>query len=137
MIKPPVVYNAGLLRMRGEYINNTIWWNLGQDADQQLFYPPDVGGWDYTRWLNTATFQARWFMAALVQGTGTPASSPSVPAKLVERVIQYWGYPTVSSTTTNLLAAFAKAQLARQNPAPIVETAMRRILATSPDFQTA
>ncbi len=52
-------------------------------------------------------------------------------------MIQYWGYPTVSATTTNLLAAFAKAQLARQNPAPIVETAMRRILATSPDFQTA
>ena len=137
MIKPPVVYNAGLLRMRGEFINNTIWWSLGQDADQQLFYPPDVGGWDYTRWLNTATFQARWFMAALVQGTATPASSPSVPAQLVDRVVQYWGYPTVSSTTTNLLGAFAKAQLARQNPAPIVETAMRRILATSPDFQTA
>ncbi len=137
MIKPPVVYNAGLLRMRGEYINNTIWWSLGQSAGQQLFYPPDVGGWDYTRWLNTATFRARWFMAALVQGASTPATSPSDPAKLTERVVQFWGFPTVSQPTMNILSAFAKAQLARKNAAPIVETAMRRILATSPDFQTA
>jgi uncharacterized protein (DUF1800 family) len=137
MIKPPVVYNAGLLRMRAEYISNSIWWSLGQSAGQQLFYPPDVGGWDYTRWLNTATFRARWFMAALVQGAGTPTTSPSDPAKLTERVLQFWGFPTVSAPTTNILAAFAKAQLARKNPAPIVETAMRRILATSPDFQTA
>ena len=35
-----------------------------QQAGQQLFYPPDVGGWDDTRWLDTATFRARWFIAA-------------------------------------------------------------------------
>jgi uncharacterized protein (DUF1800 family) len=137
MIKPPVVYNAGLLRMRGEYIDNSIWWSLGQSAGQQLFYPPDVGGWDYTRWLDTATFRARWFMAALVQGSGTPVASPSDPAKLVQRTLQYWGFPTTTPQTQNLLAAFAKAQLARKNPAPIVETAMRRLLATAPELQTA
>ena len=51
-------------------------------AGQQLFYPPDVGGWDYTRWLDTATFRARWFIAALVQGPGRPrySSSASDPA---------------------------------------------------------
>ncbi len=137
MIKPPVVYNAGLLRMRGQNITNSVWWTLGQSAGQQLFYPPDVGGWDYTRWLDTATFRSRWFMAAIVQGSSAPKGSPADPAKLTQRVVQYWGFPTVSSTTLGVMTAFGKAQLARKNDPAVVETAMRRLLATSPDFQTA
>ena len=29
-------------------------------SGQQLFYPPNVAGWDDTRWLDTATFRGRW-----------------------------------------------------------------------------
>jgi hypothetical protein len=36
-----------------------------------------------------------------------------------------------------LLAAFAQAQLKRQNSAAVVETAMRRLVASSPDLQVA
>ena len=137
MMKPPVVFNAGLLRMRGRGIDTATWWSLGQSAGQQLFYPPDVGGWDYSRWLDTATFRARWFIAALVQGAGQPADSPSDPAKLVQRSAQFWGFPTITPQTTTLLTAFAKAQLARKNPAPVVETAIRRLIGSSPDLQTS
>jgi uncharacterized protein (DUF1800 family) len=137
MMKSPVVFNAGLLRMRGRGIDTAKWWSLDQSAGQQLFYPPDVGGWDYTRWLDTATFRARWFIAALVQGAGQPTDSPSDPAKLVQRSVQFWGFPTITPETTNLLTAFAKAQLARKNPAPVVETAVRRLIGSSPDLQTA
>ena len=62
-------------------------------AGQQLFYPPDVGGWDDTRWLDTATFRARWFIAAVVQGADTPTDTPSDPAKISQRAIQFWGKP--------------------------------------------
>jgi uncharacterized protein (DUF1800 family) len=137
MVKPPVVFNAGLLRMRGRGIDTSIWWSIDQSAAQQLFYPPDVGGWDYTRWLDTATFRARWFIAALVQGSDVPSDSPSDPAKLVQRSIQFWGDPSVTTQTQSLLAAFAQAQLKRQNPAAVVETAMRRLVASSPDLQVA
>jgi uncharacterized protein (DUF1800 family) len=137
MVKPPVVFNAGLLRMRGRGIDTSIWWSIDQSAAQQLFYPPDVGGWDYTRWLDTATFRARWFIAALVQGSDVPSDSPSDPAKLVQRSIQFWGDPSVTTQTQTLLAAFAQAQLKRQNPAAVVETAMRRLVASSPDLQVA
>ena len=137
MVKPPVVFNAGLLRMRGRGIDTSIWWSIDQSAAQQLFYPPDVGGWDYTRWLDTATFRARWFIAALVQGTGMPSDSPSDPAKLVQRSIQFWGNPSVTTQTQSLLAAFAQAQLKRQNAPAVVETAMRRLVASSPDLQVA
>ncbi len=137
MVKPPVVFNAGLLRMRGRGIDTSVWWSIDQSAAQQLFYPPDVGGWDYTRWLDTATFRARWFIAALVQGSEVPSDSPSDPAKLVQRSIQFWGDPSVTTQTRTLLAAFAQAQLKRQNPAAVVETAMRRLVASSPDLQVA
>jgi uncharacterized protein (DUF1800 family) len=137
MVKPPAVYTAGLLRMRGRFVDSSTWWSLGQQAGQQLFYPPDVGGWDDSRWLDTFTFRARWFIAALVQGGSQPQSAPADPAKLVDRALRYWGYPTVSAGTQKLLAAFAKAQLGRGNAAPLVETALRRLVATSPDLQTA
>ena len=137
MVKPPIVFNAGLLRMRARWIDTSVWWSLCQAAGQQLFYPPDVSGWDDTRWLDTATFRSRWFIAALVQGASSPKTSPADPAKLVERSIQYWGFPTVSAQTQTLLAAFAKAQLARNQAPATVETAMRRLVATSPDLQTA
>jgi uncharacterized protein (DUF1800 family) len=137
MLKPPIVFNAGLLRMRGRGIDTTTWASLGKSAGQQLFYPPDVGGWDYTRWLDTATFRARWFIAALVQGAGEPKASPSDPAKLVQRSLQFWGFPTITPQTQTLVTAFAKAQLARKNPAPVVETAVRRLIGSSPDLQTA
>jgi uncharacterized protein (DUF1800 family) len=137
MVKPPVVYTAGLLRMRGRWIDSSTWWSLGQQAGQQLFYPPDVGGWDDTRWLDTFTFRARWFIAALVQGVGQPGNAPTDPAQLLDRALRFWGYPTISTETLSALAAFAKAQLKRGNAAPVVETALRRLVATSPDLQTA
>ena len=137
MVKPPVVFNAGLLRMRGRGIDTTTWLSLNQSAGQQLFYPPDVSGWDDAAWLTTATFRARWFIAALVQGSSSPKDSPSDPAKLVQRALQYWGFPSVTAQTQTLLKAFAKAQLARKNAAADVETALRRLVASSPDLQTA
>jgi uncharacterized protein (DUF1800 family) len=137
MAKPPVVYNAGLLRARERFIDTRSWWTLGQQAGQQLFYPPDVGGWDDTRWLDTASFRARWFIAAVVQGADSPNDSPKDPAKLVERAIQFWASPTVLPPTLNLLQSFAKAQLKRKESPSDVETALRRLVASAPEMQTA
>jgi uncharacterized protein (DUF1800 family) len=137
MVTAPVVYNAALLRTIGRYIDTSVWWQQSAAAGQQLFYPPDVGGWDYTRWLDTATFRARWFIAALVQGTTAPTSTSTDPAQLVGSAIDFWGTPTVSSQTQALLTAFAKAQLKRGSAPGDVETALRRLVATSPDLQTA
>ena len=138
MAKPPVVLNAGLLRMRNRYVDTSTWWTLGQQAGQQLFYPPDVGGWDDARWLDTATFRARWFIAAVAEGgSSAPGDSPSDPPKLVERALQFWGSPTLTQTTQDLLAAFAAAQLKRKIAPGAVETALRRLIVSSPDLQTA
>ena len=48
----------------GRGIDTTAWSWLGAMAGQQLFYPPNVAGWDDTRWLDTATWRGRWWIAA-------------------------------------------------------------------------
>ena len=59
-VKPPIVYLAGLLRGLGRPVDTTSWVWLGVMAGQRLFYPPNVAGWDDSRWLDTATFRGRW-----------------------------------------------------------------------------
>ena len=137
MVKPPVVLNAGLLRMVGRYIDTSTWWSLSAQAGQQLFYPPDVGGLDDTRWLDTATFRARWFISAVVQGAATPTDTPSDPAKICSAKSSFGEAQRLTSTTQNLLQSFAKAQIKRGAHLGDVETALRRLVASSPDLQTA
>ena len=55
MVKSPIVYTAGLLRQRGDRVETGDWVWLDAMAGQQLFYPPNVSGWDETRWLDTST----------------------------------------------------------------------------------
>jgi hypothetical protein len=136
MVKPPIVYTAGLMRMRDACVTTTAWVSLGASSGQQLFYPPDVSGWDDTRWLDTATYRARWQIAGLIQGAKLPSSSPKDAVKLLARSRAYWASPTLTPQTTNLITAFAKAQL-KTNSAEAVEFAVRRLVATSPDLQTA
>lgn len=57
MVKPPVVYTAWLLRRLGRGIDTSDWVWLDAMAGQQLFYLPNVAGWDDSRWLDTATFR--------------------------------------------------------------------------------
>ena len=74
---PPVVYNAGLLRAIGRPIDTTAWAWLSAGAGQQLFYPPNVSGWDFSRWLDTSTIKARWEMASYVTAKTYPNPWPA------------------------------------------------------------
>jgi Protein of unknown function (DUF1800) len=150
MVTPPVVHTAGLLRRIGAGIATTDWAWIGQMAGQQLFYPPNVAGWDYTRWLDTATFLGRWTaVGRVLQGrTGNPsrppANMPSDPAALVTRAASFWRNPPLSPATVELLTGFARRALAdakadwEQKAYPVlVENALRQLIAVSPDLQTA
>jgi uncharacterized protein (DUF1800 family) len=136
MVKPAVVYNAGLLRTLSRGIDTAQWWQLDQSAGMRLFYPPDVAGWRNRRPLDTGTYRARWFIAALVQGASEPTDSPRDPGKLLDRALGFWGSPTLSPPTRKTLTDFARTQLAHHR-AGVVETALRRLVATSPDLHTA
>ena len=117
----------------------SAWWTLGQQAGQQLFYPPDVGGWDDTRWLDTSTFRARWFIAALAQAdASTPTDSPSDPAKLARPRARVLGHARRSRPRRRACSRRSRrrSSSARSTPA----TSRRRCAGSSPsspDLQTA
>ena len=82
MVKSPAVYTAGLLRRLGRGIDTTSWAWLGSMAGQQLFYPPNVAGWDDSRWLDTATWRGRWctrghYVLRPALDPGSDATQPS------------------------------------------------------------
>jgi len=147
MVKPPVVYLAGMLRARRRGIDTEAWVWLSQQAGQLLFNPPNVAGWDDDHWLDTASFLARWNIASRVLRPVVLKESEAAPLdakKLVERAHQFWGAPPLSAQTHKVLHSFASRALAdadrnwkkKQYP-PLVENALRQLIAISPDLQTA
>jgi uncharacterized protein (DUF1800 family) len=142
MVKPPAVYTAGLLRAAGRGVDTSLWWKLDALAGQRLFYPPNVAGWDDSRWLDTSTFRGRWFIAmTLLDPYRSSAATSSKPQDLLARALDFFGAPTLTPETEKVLLAFAKAGLPQArglgDPPVIVEAALRQLIAVSPDYQTA
>jgi uncharacterized protein (DUF1800 family) len=155
LLTPPVVYNAGLLRAIGRGIDTTAWAWLSASAGQQLFYPPNVSGWDFTRWLDTATAKARWEMASYVTAKTYPNPWPSEgeptyseteePAAALASAYAYWANPVLSDESNQCIAEFADSCLrgvvtAKWQRSPyraIRQNALRMLIATAPDMQVS
>jgi uncharacterized protein (DUF1800 family) len=137
MVKPPVVYAAGLLRSLGQGVSTANWYRLGFASGQRLFFPPNVAGWDDVRWLDTSTFRGRWFLASTAL---TPvARTGSAPAKagvLVDRAASLVGARPLTAPTRKALVRFAEGALRSNQPA-VVENALRQLVAVSPEVQTS
>ena len=155
LVTPPVVFNAGLLRATGRYIDTTAWTWLSAAAGQQLFYPPNVSGWDFTRWLDTSTAKARWEMATYVTqnsypnpwpGENEPRYSETESAsEALASALAYWGGPGISEESLGCIGEFAQKCLEgvanaewQQSPyRAIRQNALRMLIATSPDMQVS
>jgi hypothetical protein len=150
MLKPPVVHLAGLLRRIGAGITSTDWSWIGSLSGQQLFYPPNVGGWDDTRWLDTASFRARWNMAATIcdpvrlDADKLSGQVPADAAELLRRAEAFWAGPPLSGTVRGALQDYATRALAtadqrwkRETYPVLIENALRMLIPTSPDYLTS
>lgn len=149
MVKPPVVYNAGLLRRIRRGIDTTAWTWLDSMAGQQLFYPPNVGGWDDTRWLDTATWRGRWWIAQYVLDRHAldpgHAKQPDDASKLFDHACRFWDNPPLGPATRHALHAFARRALhdakhdswKREQYPVMVQNALRQLIAVSPELQAA
>ena len=151
MVKPPVVYTAGLLRSLGRGIDTEEWVYLDARAGQQLFYPPNVAGWDDSRWLDTASFRGRWLVAsralartALDEGKVRPGR-PRDPRGMVNWALLLNGNPSVAPETRIALLAFCARVIADAGddagkfwsyPLMAVNAA-RILLAVAPEQQTS
>jgi uncharacterized protein (DUF1800 family) len=155
LVTPPVVYNAGLLRAIGRPIDTIAWSWLDAAAGQQLFYPPNVSGWDFTRWLDTSTTKARWEIANYVtaksyadpwpgEGEAHYSETEDAPTALAG-ALGYWDNPPLSFESQRCLAEFAQSSLeatihARWQNSPyraIRQNALRMLIATAPDLQVS
>ena len=149
LMKPPIVHTAGLLRRLGMGITTTDWAWIGDLCGQQLFHPPNVAGWDDTRWLDTATFRGRWYAVQRMLRDQTldpqKAREPYDAKQLVARAVSFWDDPPLSEGTVYQLETFAKRALGdagneswKQQQYPVlVQNALRQLVAMSPDLQTA
>jgi uncharacterized protein (DUF1800 family) len=149
LTKSPALYTAGLLRRLGRPIDTTAWAWLDSMAGQQLFYPPNVAGWDDSRWLDTATWRGRWWVAQYVLQPYAldpgKASAPYDAAKLLDGALAFWHHPALTSATHAALLDFAQKALydarneswKRKQYSVMTQNALRQLIAVSPDFQTA
>jgi uncharacterized protein (DUF1800 family) len=101
MVKPPVVQLAGMLRTTGRHIDTYAWVWLCQEAGQQLFWPPNVSGWDDTRWLDTSRMRARWNIVDYVldqisvDAWNGEYSSTETAEEALGRALASWGSPAL------------------------------------------
>jgi hypothetical protein len=114
MVKPPVVQLAGMLRRVGRYVDTTWWVWLCEEAGQRLFWPPNVAGWDDSRWLDTSRMRARWNIADIVLDGisvsvwGQPYSTTETAEEAVARAIASWGSPALRPEHQAELLDFAR-----------------------------
>ena len=151
MVKPPIVHLAGLLRRIGAGITTTDWAWIGSLSGQQLFYPPNVAGWDDTRWLDTATFRGRWIAVERIlqdrklDPGKAPKGKPPDASTVLHRALAFWHKPPLAEATHEALMHFTRAALAdagsetwKQQQYPVlVENALRQLIAISPELQTS
>jgi uncharacterized protein (DUF1800 family) len=155
MVKPPIVQIAGMLRGIGRYIDTDTWVWESALAGQMPFYPPNVGGWEAERWLNTGTWLARFNLASQMIGEQRIAKAPpskatskepaaADPKALTKEAIAFWGEPTVSKATRGALASYAKsaavdsatAAWEREQYPTLALNALRALVVATPDYQT-
>jgi hypothetical protein len=116
MVKPPVVHLASMLRATGQYIDTTSWVWLCEEAGQQLFWPPNVAGWDDTRWLDTSRMRARWNVVDFVLDPISvdawddehPYSETETPEEALARALGAWGGPELRPEHSDELLDFAR-----------------------------
>ncbi|MDA0185190.1 DUF1800 domain-containing protein [Solirubrobacter phytolaccae] len=149
MVKPPVVQCAGMLRATGRGIDTAAWAWLCEIAGQYLFMPPNVSGWDDSRWLDTATFRARWLMTQHVCDPARldpekGATAPMDAGELVKQAVAFWGDPSLSGPVRAGLERYAADTLAtadkpwKQTAYPVLAVnTLRMLVATSPDYLTS
>jgi hypothetical protein len=151
MVKPPVVFTAGLLRAAGRPIDTDSWSWLGDMSGQRLFYPPNVSGWDDSSWLDTSRWRARWWITNYVL---LPSRALAWDKKVVydatedaptalNKALGAFGNPVLTPETRAALAAFstncmpAGMKSWEQSPYRAMRfNALRQLVATCPDYQT-
>ncbi|HEY5333829.1 MAG TPA: DUF1800 family protein, partial [Solirubrobacterales bacterium] len=123
---------------------------LCSGAGQQLFWPPNVAGWDDTRWLDTSRTRARWNLVDyLLDGIsvnpwgGDPYSTTETAEEALTRALASWGNPELRPEHRAELLAFAERAAALIQPKAtwqygpyraLRQNALLQLIGVSPDL---
>ena len=148
MVKPPVVFNAGLLRSLGLPIETNDWIWLCDGAGQELFMPPNVSGWDDDRWLDTSTVRFRWMMVtyALDKIHADPWDDSyrdsETTREAVNRALGTYGWPALRSdhqaeliAMANRIPAYIQDEWQARPYLAMRQNALLQLIPSCPDFQ--
>ena len=151
MVTPPVVMMAGLLRASQRGIETTAWQQIMGECGHKLFLPPDVSGWDESRWMDTTDTHGRWravyeaLRGREISGAAADGWDPTEsPEDAVAKARAYWGNPGLSADTVDVLLGFAESCL------PLVmstadesrlrakrQNALRQLVGAAPDLSVS
>jgi hypothetical protein len=150
MVLPPVVFCAGMLRALGHTVQTDAWGWIGQLTGQKLFEPPNVAGWDYADWLDTARWAGR--LSAVNCALGDDVLDPShdhsypadeTPTQALRSALEYWADPPLGAATERNLLDFshrvARSIHAKWDQVPdrvLRQNALRALIPMTPDWQT-
>jgi hypothetical protein len=150
MVKPPVVFAAGLMRALKLPITTDDWAWLGSMAGQQLFYPPNVSGWDDDRWLDTSTTRARWLMVTTALedrhfeawDDGSPYRKNESTREALNRALDAFGWPALRAehqqeliSLSNRVGGRITSEWQESPYLALRQNALRQLIAVSPDMQ--
>lgn len=148
MVKPPVVFNASLLRSLKDSIRTDAWSWLGDGAGQQLFLPPNVAGWDDERWLDTSTVRARWLMVTYAldshqhEAWDDSYRDHETTRDAVNRALATYGWPalrydhqTELVEMSNRIPRHITDEWQSRPYLAMRQNALLQLIASSPDFQ--
>lgn len=113
MVKPPVVYLAGMLRgVRPRHLSGSYRW-LMSEMGQAPFHPPNVAGWDQGEaFLTTHSMKARWNTAAHVLGDkkfhDKRVRRTEKPDKALDASLRFTGTAVVQSSLHRKLRSAAR-----------------------------
>ncbi len=151
LVSPPVVFVAGLHRALGYGLQTDAWAWICQEAGQLLFDPPNVSGWDYADWLDTARWAGRLtavntILQKTVLSTDADKHYPTneTPSEALATALEHWDNPMLSSTSTQNLLGYARRvqrdakQTWEQQPYRVLrQNGLRALIPLTPDWQTA
>jgi uncharacterized protein (DUF1800 family) len=150
MVKPPVVLLAGLLRLLQGSVDGEYWIWYAENAGQRLFYPPDVSGWDDSRWLDTSTVRGRFELVSralsdrVLDGDAVDDYDETETPEAAVAAARAWaGDPNLTPETVGLLTSFAANALAGAGGWQLStyrglrQNALRHLILSSPDYQTS
>lgn len=154
MVKSPVVFMAGALRVtRTPIRHDSPTWML-QAAGQLLFRPPSVAGWDGgPAWMSSNAMRVRYEIGnfLLERGRGVwiedgKGDPDLTPAAALEQALEATGRPWISASTRTTLLTMCRRAMAgaprdperrreRVERATMLQRALRHLLLTGPDAQ--